>query len=86
MQCPLTRQQLACLDGAARGRTEQETAAVLGIAPATVRNHLVRARQRLGAHNTTEAVARALVAGWLAVQFDADTPSARGAASGNFAA
>jgi DNA-binding CsgD family transcriptional regulator len=32
----------------------------LGIAPGTVRGHLLRARERLGAVNTTNAVVRAI--------------------------
>lgn len=57
--------QAACLTLAARGCSEREMALQLGVAPATVRNHLLRARRRLGARNTTEAVVRALRAGWL---------------------
>lgn len=62
---PLSPRQLACLRAAARGCAEREIAAELGIAGATVRNHLQRARRRLGARNTTEAVALTLRAGWL---------------------
>jgi DNA-binding CsgD family transcriptional regulator len=56
---------------AAQGCSERETAAALNLAPATVRNHLQRARRRLDARNTTEAVARAMAAGWLT---DTDRP------------
>lgn len=63
----LTPRQRACLQVAAAGETECEIAATLGIAPATVRNHLLRARACLGARNTTAAVARAQAAGWLEI-------------------
>lgn len=71
----LSPRQTACLRLAARGYAEREIAAELSLAPGTVRNHLQRARRRLGARNTTEAVALALVAGWLA---EDDEPAPRG--------
>lgn len=62
---PLSPRQIACLRAAALGCSEREIAAQLGLATATVRNHLLRARRRLGARNTTDAVVRAMAAGWL---------------------
>ena len=52
--------QMEVLCFAAAGCTERETALRLGIASATVRGHLARARERLGARSTCQAVALAV--------------------------
>lgn len=57
---PLSERQRQVLSLAARGLTERGIAQELWIAPRTVQDHLRRARQALGALNTTHAVAIAL--------------------------
>ncbi|HTN60520.1 MAG TPA: autoinducer binding domain-containing protein [Devosia sp.] len=52
----LTGRQLACLTWASFGKTTPETAMLLGISPNTARFHLVDAKERLGAVNTSHAV------------------------------
>jgi DNA-binding CsgD family transcriptional regulator len=63
----LSPRQTDVLTLAAAGCTERETALRLGIATATVRGHLARARERLGARSTCQAVALAVRAGLLEV-------------------
>lgn len=48
---------------AAQGFTHQQIGLRLALSPCTVRAHLARARERLGALNTTHAVALALALG-----------------------
>ncbi len=55
---PRQRQVLAAL---ARGRQTKEIARDLGVSEATVKTHLARARERLGAATRAEAVARYVV-------------------------
>jgi DNA-binding CsgD family transcriptional regulator len=59
----LTARQAACLRLAAAGYTERAVALELGISVATVRGHLARARQRLGARSTAQAAVLAVVRG-----------------------
>ena len=59
----LSPRQTEVLCFAAAGCTERETALRLGIASATVRGHLARARERLGARSTCQAVALAVASG-----------------------
>ena len=54
---PLTPRMREVLTAAAHGRTIAETAAELGVAPATVTNIRAAAFARLGAHNVTGALA-----------------------------
>ena len=56
---PRQRQVLAAL---ARGRQTKEIARELGISQATVKTHLARACERLGATTRAEAVARYVAA------------------------
>jgi len=63
----LSPRQIEVLYFAAAGCTERETALQLGIAVATVRGHLARARGRLGARSTCQAVAVAVALGWIDV-------------------
>ncbi len=53
----LTSRQIQVLHLAALGRRNQDIAEELGIRERTVEFHLARARERMGAHNTKEAVA-----------------------------
>ncbi|MBC2859866.1 LuxR family transcriptional regulator [Stappia sp. 28M-7] len=56
---PLTGRERDCVAWAAEGKTEWETAAILGIAPRTVESHLAAARRKLDAANKVHLVARA---------------------------
>lgn len=53
---PLTARQAEVLSLLARGLTASEIAAMLGVRPVTVRNHIQGAMERLGAHSRLEAV------------------------------
>ncbi|MCB0207729.1 MAG: helix-turn-helix transcriptional regulator [Anaerolineae bacterium] len=64
----LTGRERQTLSLAARGLTDVEISQVLFVVPRTVRAHLQKAREKLGANNTTHAVAIAL-AGQL-IQFE----------------
>jgi LuxR family transcriptional regulator, regulator of acetate metabolism len=57
----LSPRQADVLLCAAVGCTERETALRLGIATATVRGHLARARERPGARSTCQAVAVGMI-------------------------
>jgi DNA-binding CsgD family transcriptional regulator len=57
----LTFRERQCLSLAASGRGAKQTAAELGVSEKTVELHLARARHKLGAQTTTQAVAIALV-------------------------
>ena len=59
----LSARQVECLSWAARGKTRFETAAILGIGNATVKEHIKEAVRKLDASNTTQAVAIACVRG-----------------------
>jgi DNA-binding CsgD family transcriptional regulator len=61
----LTSREVECLTSIALGKTNAETAAILGIARATVRFHLENAMRKLGARNRAGAVAAAYAGGWL---------------------
>jgi DNA-binding CsgD family transcriptional regulator len=68
----LSPRQNKCLALVASGCTEREVALRLGIATATVRGHLARARERMGARSTCQAAVLAVRAGLL------DTPDTVG--------
>lgn len=55
---PLTARQRQVLGGYARGLATKEIAAELGLSEATVKTHLARACERLGARSRAQAVAR----------------------------
>ena len=56
----MSPRQCRVLTLAGRGMTWRQMSLELGIAPGTVRGHLLRARERLGAVNMTNAVVRAI--------------------------
>lgn len=60
--------QVEALRNAAAGMTSRDAARAMGISPCTVRSHLAKARDALGAKNTTHAVALAIARGILAIQ------------------
>lgn len=55
---PLTPRQRQVLGGYARGLATKEIARELGLSEATVKTHLARACERLGARSRSQAVAR----------------------------
>lgn len=57
---PVTPRMLEALSAMSRGLTYPEAAAEMGCGLETVKEHLKRARARLGARNTNEAIAEAL--------------------------
>jgi len=59
----LPHRQALALSLAAAGLRDAQIGDEMGITLDTVRNHLVKARRRLGARNTTHAVALALTRG-----------------------
>ena len=63
---PLTERESEVLALAGQGFTDGDIARLLGIGSGTVRTHVRHAREKLGARSRTEAVARALLLGWLA--------------------
>jgi len=56
----LSQREAECLGWAARGKTMSETAGILGVTTRTVVFHLENAREKLGASNVTQAVAKAV--------------------------
>ena len=71
--CPffLSPTQRRCLILAAQGLTDEAIARQLNRSARTVRTHLQVARKRLGAVNTTNAVAIALSRQLISISFDA---------------
>jgi DNA-binding NarL/FixJ family response regulator len=65
LSSPLTRRQLDVLRLVAAGMPNQEIAAELVIAPNTVKNHVTRVLEKLGARNRADAVMLAARHGWL---------------------
>jgi len=63
--CHLSVRQREALAGAAAGLSEGETGRRLGIAAVTVAHHLARARHKLGASSTAQAVGMAVALGWI---------------------
>jgi LuxR family transcriptional regulator, quorum-sensing system regulator CinR len=62
-QIQLSRREEQCLIWAARGKTHQEIADILGLAPTSVRSHLDTARHKLRCINLTHAVGVAVATG-----------------------
>lgn len=59
----LSPREEQCLMWAARGKTHQEIAGILGLSPGSVKTHLDTARRKLRCKNLTHAVGVALAAG-----------------------
>lgn len=59
----LTRRERECLSWSAAGKDTWETSVILGVSERTVRFHLLNARVKLDAVNTTQAVALAIHVG-----------------------
>jgi DNA-binding CsgD family transcriptional regulator len=56
----LTTRELECLTWVSRGKTDQEIARVLAVAPRTIRFHIDNAKSKLGVETRVQAVARLL--------------------------
>jgi DNA-binding NarL/FixJ family response regulator len=67
---PLTRAELAVLDGVKNGLQNKEIAAGLKLSEKTVRNHLTAVFDKLGAKTRTEAVVLAIERGLLSGEAD----------------
>ena len=63
--CPLSPRQREILAYAAMGKSENDTADILGISAATVREHLAKARDLMGVRTKMQAVAIAIQRGWI---------------------
>ncbi len=61
----LSRRELEVLTWAARGKTSAETAIILDLSKRTIDFHFDNARMKLGAASRTDAVMRAVTAGWI---------------------
>lgn len=75
--CPMTKQELACLNYAVAGLTAKQTAREMGISARTVESHLDRARMRCGVDSTLALSALAFKEGWV------DRPDVRAAGIAN---
>ena len=53
---PLTARESECLAWAAQGKTDQETAKIIGVSPRTVRFHIDNAKKKLGVATRIQAV------------------------------
>ena len=67
-QRPLTDRELEILMHAARGRTNRQIGAELGISPLTVRNHMRTIQRKLSTSDRTQAVVMAIGSGWIPIQ------------------
>ena len=63
--CRLTGREQQTLEGLARGGGNREIAAMLGIAPATVRDYVSSLCRKLAAANRTEAVSKGIALGFI---------------------
>jgi DNA-binding CsgD family transcriptional regulator len=61
----LTRREIECLHLLASGEQLKRVAHLLGLTPRTVEHYVGDARRKLGARTTTQAVAIAIVHGYL---------------------
>ncbi|MDE2579868.1 MAG: hypothetical protein KGL46_13780 [Hyphomicrobiales bacterium] len=73
----LSPREAQCLRLAALGKTTKESAKILGLSDQTVTAYLANLRKRLGAANTTEAVAKALGFGLFSCAEFSPPPMAR---------
>jgi LuxR family quorum sensing-dependent transcriptional regulator len=62
-ETPLTARELQCLRWVAAGKTDWEIAAILRVAPTTVKTHVDHARRKLASRTRPQAVARLMLAG-----------------------
>ena len=70
----LSRREEQCLIWAARGKTHQEIAGILGLSPGSVKTHLDTARHKLHCINLTHAVGVAVATGVIPATALRDSP------------
>lgn len=63
----LSVREIQCLRSAAAGKSDGETAVILGISPRTVRFHVDHAKEKLGCRSRIQAVTKALQEGVIAI-------------------
>ena len=73
-QVTLSRREEQCLIWAARGKTHQEIADIVGLGPTSVRTHLDTARHKLRCINLTQAVGVAVATGVIPAVALRDSP------------
>lgn len=79
-ESPLTDRELEVLNWVREGKTNAEIAAILGLSPLTVKNHVRKILQKLKVSNRAQAVARGLSARLFRRQLEQAAPDAgRGA-------
>jgi DNA-binding CsgD family transcriptional regulator len=61
----LSKREVECLLWCGRGKTNAEVARQLGLSARTIEHYMASAVRKLGARNRTEAVYRAVFAGFL---------------------
>ena len=62
-QTKLTLRELECLRWVAAGKSDLQTAKIMGLSAVTVKGHVDKARQKLGARTRPQAVVRLILAG-----------------------
>ncbi|WP_422346178.1 helix-turn-helix transcriptional regulator [Parasphingorhabdus sp.] len=65
INCELTKRQVSCLQWAAHGKTDKETAIIMSLSPATIRRHIKCAVERLDCVNRGQAISKAGQLGYL---------------------
>lgn len=65
--CPLTPRQREILAFVAHGKSDWDIGAILGIAHTTVNEHMENAKANLGVRTRQQAVAHAILHGWIAL-------------------
>ena len=71
----MTDRQLEILVNVARGRTNREIGAVLGINERTVRNHMRAILRKLTSTDRTQAVVMAIERGWIPIPIQPEEPA-----------
>jgi DNA-binding NarL/FixJ family response regulator len=64
---PLSLRELEALNYAAMGKSNKQTAEIIGLSESTVKNHFSSTLKKLRANDRTHAVTLALRNGWLSV-------------------
>lgn len=64
-RCPLSARELQIVEHVASGYSNSEIGARLGLSPLTVKSHLARVFQTLGASDRAHATAIAFRSGWI---------------------
>lgn len=65
IDCGLSKREVECIRWASIGKTDQEIGAIMSVCRSTVRYHVSRASEKLGAVNRTQTVFKAAQLGYL---------------------